>query len=75
MLDEYSRALIRALGVRDLARIDYFLTDEGEILFNEINTFPGFTDGSLYPALVEGAGIPKKTQLLSLIEQSVKRGA
>ena len=69
---EYSRRLTRALGVRDISRIDYFLSG-GELYLNEINTFPGFTSGSLYPRLIEAAGIPIGDALDMLIEQAVDR--
>ncbi len=69
---EYSRRLVRALGVRDISRIDYFLSGS-ELYLNEINTFPGFTSGSLYPRLIEAAGIPIGDALDMLIEQAVDR--
>lgn len=69
---EYSRRLTRALGVRDISRIDYFLSC-GELYLNEINTFPGFTSGSLYPRLIEAAGIPIGDALDMLIEQAKLR--
>ena len=52
----FSRALVPALSIRQLSRIDFFLTDTGEVIFNEVNTLPGFTDISLYPRLIEGCG-------------------
>lgn len=48
---EYSRELRRALGIKYLARFDYFVR-ESEIIFNEINCFPGMTETSLYPKMV-----------------------
>ena len=48
--------LRRAAGVRQISRFDFFLTEEGEILFNEINTFPGMTKTSLYPLLTVKMG-------------------
>lgn len=69
---EYSRRLVRALGVRDISRIDYFLSGD-ELYLNEINTFPGFTAGSLYPQLIEAAGIPIGDALDMLIEQAIDR--
>lgn len=60
----YSRALVREIGIRQIARLDFFLTKTGEILFNEINTMPGFTERSLYPALIHEAGI-EQTELIT----------
>lgn len=47
----------RIMGCRGLARVDFFLKDSGRIVFNEINTMPGFTDISMYPQLWEASGI------------------
>ena len=53
---DYSAALVRGLGVRDIARIDYFLSGD-KIYFNEINTLPGMTESSLYPKMIEASGV------------------
>ena len=51
-----------------------FLCDEGrEVIFNEINTMPGFTAISMYPMLFEAAGIPKPEMVTKLIEHGLKR--
>ena len=50
--------VFQALGCRGMSRVDFFLTDEGEVVFNEINTLPGFTSISMYPKLWEAAGVP-----------------
>ncbi len=44
------------LKLRHLSRIDFFYTDEGEILLNEINTFPGMTPISMFPKMMENHG-------------------
>lgn len=43
--------LYKAFGCNGLARIDFFVTKQNQIYFNEINTMPGFTDTSMYPKL------------------------
>ena len=49
----------RAIGCRGLSRVDFFVTYEGNrVVFNEINTIPGFTSISMYPKLFEASGIP-----------------
>ncbi len=53
----YSRLLVEFLGIRQLARIDFFVTREGVLVFNEINTIPGMTKTSLYPILTEQMGL------------------
>ena len=48
------------LKLKDLARIDFFLTAENELFINEINTFPGHTEISLFPKLLEASGVSYK---------------
>jgi len=55
---EYAIGVYQALGCRGLSRVDFFVTYEGNrIVFNEINTLPGFTSISMYPKLFEASGI------------------
>lgn len=53
---EYALKAFTQLGLKDLSRIDFFLTEENEILLNEINTFPGMTPISMFPKLLEHNG-------------------
>lgn len=53
---ETAKCLFKSLKCRDFARVDFFLTPEGEIYFNEINTIPGFTEHSRYPGMMKSAG-------------------
>lgn len=69
---DYSRRLVRALGVRDISRIDFFLS-EGEIYLNEINTMPGFTDGSLYARMIEAEGITEGDAFYRLVREAMAR--
>ena len=69
---DYSRRLVRALGVRDLCRVDFFLSGD-EIYFNEINTMPGFTDGSLYARMIEAYGISEGRLFSLLIDNCISR--
>lgn len=64
---EYSRLLVCRIGVRQISRIDFFLCG-GRLIFNEINTMPGFTQSSLYPALIREAGISPERLVSELIE-------
>lgn len=68
LAQHYARRIFRRLGCRHLARVDLFYTERG-ILFNEINTLPGFTDASLYTALFSCAGIDALSLLLSEAER------
>ncbi len=64
---EYSRKLASLIGISGISRFDFFLTEDGRILFNEINTLPGFTHSSLYPRLLENSGLSVKTALTELL--------
>ena len=46
-----------ALGCAGVARVDFFLTDDGPVL-NEVNTMPGFTEDSQVPKMFAAAGLP-----------------
>ena len=52
----YALTLYRALACRGQARVDFFLTEEGKLYFNEINTLPGFTKDSMFPRLMAEGG-------------------
>ena len=66
-IKDYSKRLVRYLGIRQISRLDFFLSGE-KIYLNEINTMPGFTPDSLYAKMLLGAGIPLKTMLRELCE-------
>ena len=58
-----------AIGCQGLSRVDFFVSkDSGRIVFNEINTLPGFTSISMYPKLMAASGIPYDQLLDKLIE-------
>lgn len=69
-LQELALKAFHGLKLKHLARVDFFLTSEGEIYLNEINTFPGMTPISLFPAMVEASGLSFKTFLTDIIRQS-----
>ena len=71
-LRDYSERLADFLGLRHLSRIDFFITDDNRILFNEINTMPGFTGASLYPRLINEAGICPKYAVNAFIEDAIE---
>ncbi len=49
--------IYKALGCTGFARVDMFLTPEHKIVFNEVNTIPGFTSHSRYPNMMKGIGL------------------
>lgn len=68
----YAEAIFRALDCGGLARVDFFYTrGEGEFVFNEINTLPGFTPISMYPKMMINDGIAYGALLDRLIESAV----
>jgi len=64
--------IYRALGCSGLARVDLFLTKDGRLLFNEVNTIPGFTAKSRFPSMMREAGIGFAELLDRLIDAAVR---
>lgn len=65
--------IFNAVDGYGLARVDFFVTNAGEVVFNEINTLPGFTAISMYPILWETAGMDKKELINRLIDLAFER--
>ena len=65
-LQEISLKIFKFLSLKDFARIDYRVTEEGEIFFLEVNTIPGMTELSLLPMAAKEKGIDFK-ELISII--------
>ena len=63
-----AKAIYLALDCRCFARVDLFLTPWGEIVFNEVNTIPGFTAHSRYPNMMRAAGWDFTTLISRIIE-------
>ena len=70
-----SVAAFRALGCEGLARIDFFLRDDGKLLVNEVNTLPGFTNISMYPKVMEAIGISYPELVDRLIRHALARAS
>ena len=66
-------AAFRAIDCSGMARVDFFLTPEGRLFLNEVNTIPGFTDISMYPKLWEASGVPYPALVDRLIELALER--
>jgi D-alanine-D-alanine ligase len=56
-----------------MARVDFFVREDGEPVVNEINTIPGFTATSVYARLFEASGIPYAELLDRLIALALER--
>ena len=73
---ELAKKIYRALDCTGLSRVDFFVKKDGEILFNEVNTLPGFTSISMFPKMMMAGGFTYKdlvTKLLTLAEEVEKR--
>lgn len=64
----YAEKIFKTLGCRGLSRVDFFVTADERIFFNEINTLPGFTSISMYPKLMMNEGMTFEELISSLIE-------
>jgi len=56
-LQKYAIEAFKYLKLRHLSRVDFFLTQDGQIYLNEINTFPGMTPISMFPKMMENSGL------------------
>lgn len=56
LVQETAKVVYRALGCRGLSRVDFFLKEDGTVVLNEVNTFPGLTSYSRYPRMMTAAG-------------------
>ena len=80
-ISEEASEAIRAVAIRafqalecfGMARVDVFLTESGEIVVNEVNTLPGFTNISMYPKLWQAAGLSYSDLITRLIELAQQR--
>lgn len=71
-ISKYTEELADLLGIKHLARFDFFVTRDNKIFFNEINAFPGMTSTSLYPRLTEDIGLGRG-EFINLIIEDVCR--
>lgn len=71
-VQEAARTIFRALDCRGFARVDLFLTPEGALLFNEVNTIPGFTEHSRFPGMLRAAGYGFSQILTRILEEAMR---
>lgn len=70
---EMAVRIYQAIGCRGLSRVDFFVTyDDNHVVFNEINTLPGFTSISMYPKLFAASGIPYSNLIDGLIQLAME---
>ncbi|MGB7976424.1 MAG: D-alanine--D-alanine ligase family protein [Roseiarcus sp.] len=70
---ELSIEAFRALACEGLARVDFFLREDGRLVINEVNTLPGFTNISMYPKVMEAMGISYSELVDRLIRHALAR--
>lgn len=68
-----SLSAYQLLKCQDLARVDLFVRENGQVYINEVNTLPGFTNISMYPSLIQHEGIGYSELITRLIEMAIKR--
>ena len=66
--------VFRAIGCQGLSRVDFFATEDGHLVLNEINTLPGFTSISMYPKLFAASGIPYSRLIDELLKLAMEAG-
>ena len=70
---DYAVRAFKALGCSGLSRVDFFATETGQVILNEINTMPGFTSISMYSKLWEASGISYSDLITRLIDLAFER--
>ena len=67
-----ARTVYRSLDCRGFARVDFFLTPEEEIIFNEVNTIPGFTPHSRFPSMMAAADLSYSAVLDKILQLALE---
>lgn len=65
---EKAKEIYRLLDCRDFARVDFFLSEDGTVYFNEVNTIPGFTSHSRFPKMMCETGLTFEEVIAKLLE-------
>lgn len=74
LVREQAVRVFRTMDCAGLARVDFFVTDDGRVLVNELNTMPGFTATSLYPRMWATTGVDYPTLLTTLVDTALAGG-
>lgn len=70
-IKETAKAIYKTLGCSGFARVDMFLTESGKIIFNEVNTIPGFTEHSRFPSMMKAVGYTFSQVIEMIIERTL----
>lgn len=73
LIRRYAAEAFDAAGCEGLARVDFFYTDGGEVILNEVNTMPGFTPTSMFPRMWAATGIGYAELIDELIALAMER--
>ena len=76
VLGKMKETAIRAFKILDLSglvRADFFVTQENDVIINEVNTMPGFTPVSMYPMLWQKSGLSYPELIDKLIDLALER--
>lgn len=74
-ISEMAIKAFKAIDGSGLVRADFFLTNDGQVLINEVNTMPGFTPFSMFPLLWKEAGVDYSDLIEQLVELAKERHA
>lgn len=69
---EIAQRVYKVLDCRGLSRVDFFVQEDNSVIFNEINTLPGFTSISMYPKMMTASGLSYRKLLTELIELAIE---
>lgn len=72
-IKQTAKIIYKALNCRGFARVDMFLSVSGEIVFNEVNTIPGFTAHSRFPSMLKAIGMSFEQVITTAIELAVRK--
>ncbi|NBH84444.1 D-alanine--D-serine ligase VanG [bacterium C-53] len=72
-IKQLAETIYKVLDCRGFARVDLFLSESGRILFNEVNTIPGFTTHSRFPGMLKAAGLTFEQIIDSVVETALER--
>ena len=73
-VQEMAVLAFEALACDGLARVDFFVTPDGAVVLNEVNTMPGFTAISMYPRMWNASGIDYPTLVDRLVQDALRKG-
>ncbi len=72
---ELAVRMYQVMGCEGYARVDFFVANGTDVIANEVNTIPGFTNISMYPKLWEATGLPYRELLTRILELALERHA